>query len=72
MEEGILHIELLNWLVTGDSNSEHYADGGRFHKWVECLIVVISSWALTPIEEEDDTWSWGNFLIYFSHNAMPT
>jgi hypothetical protein len=31
----------------------------------------ISSWTLTFIEREDDTRSWGNFLIYFSHNAMP-
>jgi hypothetical protein len=27
---------------------------------------------LTLIEREDDTRSWGNFLIYFSHNVMPT
>jgi hypothetical protein len=26
----------------------------------------------TLIEREDDIRSWGNFLIYFSHNAMPT
>jgi hypothetical protein len=24
------------------------------------------------IEREDDTKSWSNFLVYFSHNAMPT
>jgi hypothetical protein len=28
MQEGVLHIELLNWLVVGDSNSEHHANGG--------------------------------------------
>jgi hypothetical protein len=33
---------------------------------------VISSWTLTLIEREDDTRSWGNFLIYFSHNTIPT
>jgi hypothetical protein len=27
---------------------------------------------LTLIEREDDTKSWGNILIYFSHNVMPT
>jgi hypothetical protein len=31
MEEGILHIKLLNWPVVGDSNSEDHANGGRFH-----------------------------------------
>jgi hypothetical protein len=31
MEEGILHIKLLNCPVTGDSNSEHRANSGRFH-----------------------------------------
>jgi hypothetical protein len=27
---------------------------------------------LTLIERKDDTRSWGNFLVYFSHNVMPT
>jgi hypothetical protein len=36
------------------------------------LISVVSSWTLTLIEKEDDTRSWGNFLIYFSYNVMPT
>jgi hypothetical protein len=36
------------------------------------LFVSVSSWTLTLIEKEDNTKSWGNFLIYFSHNAMPT
>jgi hypothetical protein len=27
---------------------------------------------LTLIEREDDSRSWSNFLVYFSHNAMPT
>jgi hypothetical protein len=27
---------------------------------------------LTLIEREDDTRSWDNFLIYFSHNVIPT
>jgi hypothetical protein len=31
MEEDILHIELLNWPVVEDINSEHHANGGRFH-----------------------------------------
>jgi hypothetical protein len=36
------------------------------------LIPVVSSWTLILIEREDDTRSWDNFLIYFSHNAIPT
>jgi hypothetical protein len=40
VEEGILHIELLNWPVMRDSNSEHHANGGRFHNQAESLIVV--------------------------------
>jgi hypothetical protein len=42
MEEGILHIELLNRLVMGDSSGEHRAHGGRFHNRAESLIVVNS------------------------------
>jgi hypothetical protein len=34
--------------------------------------VVVRNRTLTLIEREDDTRSWGNFLVYFSHNAMPT
>jgi hypothetical protein len=34
------------------------------------LIPDVSSWILTLIEREDDTRSWGNFLIYFSHNVI--
>jgi hypothetical protein len=40
VEEGILHIKLLNGSVTGDSSSEHRVNGGRFHNWTESLIVV--------------------------------
>jgi hypothetical protein len=40
MEEDILHIELLNWSVMGDSSGEHCAHGGRFHNRAESLIVV--------------------------------
>jgi hypothetical protein len=40
MEEGVLHIKLLNWPVAGDSSSKHRTDGGRFHNWVESLVVV--------------------------------
>jgi hypothetical protein len=32
----------------------------------------VSSWTLTFIERDDDIKSWGNFLVYFSHNGMPT
>jgi hypothetical protein len=40
MEEGVVHIKLLNWPITGDSSSKHHADGGWFHNQVESLIVV--------------------------------
>jgi hypothetical protein len=36
------------------------------------LIPVVSSWTLALIMREDDTRSWDNFLVYFSHNGMPT
>jgi hypothetical protein len=40
VEEGVLHIKLLNWPVTGDSSSKHHADGEWFHNWAESLIIV--------------------------------
>jgi hypothetical protein len=40
MEEGIFHIELVNWPVAGDSNSEHRVNSGWFYNRVESLIVV--------------------------------
>jgi hypothetical protein len=42
MEEDILHIELLNRPVMGDSSGEHRAHGGRFHNRAESLILVDS------------------------------
>jgi hypothetical protein len=51
MEEAILHIELLNWPVVGDSNSKHCANGGRFHNRAESLIVVDSE-ALSETPED--------------------
>jgi hypothetical protein len=36
------------------------------------LILDVRNITLTLIEREDDTRSWGNFLVYFSHNVMPT
>jgi 3-oxoacyl-ACP reductase-like protein len=33
------------------------------------LIPLVSRSKLTLIEGEDDTRSWGNFLVYFSHNT---
>jgi hypothetical protein len=42
VDEGIFHIELLNRPGTGDSNSEHHANSGRFYSWAEGLIVVDS------------------------------
>jgi hypothetical protein len=40
VEEDILHIELLNWPVTGDISSEHRVNGGRFHNQAKSLVVV--------------------------------
>jgi hypothetical protein len=40
VEEGILNIKLLNWLVTGDKSSKHHANGGQLHNRAESLIVV--------------------------------
>jgi hypothetical protein len=42
VEDGILHVELLNELVTEDSSGEHRANGGRFHNRAESLVVVNS------------------------------
>jgi hypothetical protein len=42
MEEGILHIKLLNGPVTGDSSGEHSTNGDRFHNRAESLIVLDS------------------------------
>jgi hypothetical protein len=42
VEEGILHVELLNGPVTGDSSDEHSANSGQFYNRVESLIVVDS------------------------------
>jgi hypothetical protein len=36
------------------------------------LIPDVRNRTLILIEREDDTRSWSNFLVYFSHNAMPT
>jgi hypothetical protein len=36
------------------------------------LIPDVRNRTLTLIEREDDTRSYGNFLIYFSHNVMPS
>jgi hypothetical protein len=40
VEEGVLHIKLLNWPVVENSNSKHRADGGQFHNRAESLVVV--------------------------------
>jgi hypothetical protein len=33
------------------------------------LIPLVRNITLTLIEREDDTRSWGNFLVYFSHST---
>jgi hypothetical protein len=36
------------------------------------LIALVSCGILTLVEGQDDTRSWGNFLVYFSHHhTMP-
>jgi hypothetical protein len=40
VEEGILHIELVNRPTARESQGEHCADGSRLHHWTECLIEV--------------------------------
>jgi hypothetical protein len=53
VEKSVLHVELLNRSVTGNSNGEHRAHGGRFHNRAERLIVVhIRALSETP---EDPT-----------------
>jgi hypothetical protein len=36
------------------------------------LIPDVRNKTLTLIERENVTRSWGNFLVYFSHNNIPT
>jgi hypothetical protein len=40
VEEGVLHIELLNRSIAGGSNGEHRAGGGRLHNRAKSLVVV--------------------------------
>jgi hypothetical protein len=40
VEEDILHIELLNGPVTGDSSGEHHANSGRVYNRAKSLVVV--------------------------------
>jgi hypothetical protein len=42
VEEDILHIELLNGPVTGDSSGEHRVNSEQFYNWAESLNVVDS------------------------------
>jgi hypothetical protein len=42
VDEGIFYVELLNGSGTGDSNSEHCANSGRFYNRAEGLVVVNS------------------------------
>jgi hypothetical protein len=36
---------------------------------LRCLHEIVRNRTLTLIEREDDTRSWGNFLVYFSHST---
>jgi hypothetical protein len=40
MQEGIVHIALLNGPVARDGSGEHHANGGQIHNQAESLIVV--------------------------------
>jgi hypothetical protein len=51
MEEGILHVELLNGPVVGDSSGEHHANNGQFYNWAESLIIV-DSWVLSETPKD--------------------
>jgi hypothetical protein len=42
MEEGVLHIKLVNWPVLGVSKREDSTDGGRFDDRTERFIVINS------------------------------
>ena len=39
---------------------------------VSSRILTLGSSRILLSSKEDDTRSWGNFLVYFSHNAIPT
>jgi hypothetical protein len=56
VEEGILHVELLNGSVTGDNSAEHRANGGRFHNRAESLVVVDFR-ALSETPNDPSAWS---------------
>jgi hypothetical protein len=51
LEKCVLHIELLNWPLAGDSNSEHRANGDRFHNRAKSFAVV-DPWALSETPED--------------------
>jgi hypothetical protein len=40
MEEGVLHVKLVDRPVPGQSESQDSPDGGRFHHRIESFIVV--------------------------------
>ena len=40
VEEGVLHVELMNWPVPGVSQSENCADCGWLDDGTECLVVI--------------------------------
>jgi hypothetical protein len=42
VQEGVLDVELVNWLGASEGQREHRADGGRLHNRAEGLIVVNS------------------------------
>jgi hypothetical protein len=65
-ETHTLHIDTIFCnFVQGDLNMNDYCQKMKG-------FANVRNRTLTLIERKDDTRSWGNFLIYFSHNAMPT
>jgi hypothetical protein len=47
-----------------------FSPGLNFCRLVKA--VIVRNRTLTLIKREDDTKSWSNLLVYFSHNDMPT
>jgi hypothetical protein len=61
-------------MLTFGSESRHEGCGEIRHKRGRAcgLVVSVRNRTHPLIEREDDTRSWSNFLIYFSHNVMPS
>jgi outer membrane usher protein FimD/PapC len=80
IKKGILYIKLRDGSLPNRGHGKKSANSGHMSNGSKGLIIIttlhllktVRNRTLTLIEREDDTRSWGNFLVYFSHNAMPT